>query len=69
MAHLHTEKELENYYDDETIMAMAPLLGKVGYVANSLHTVTAECMSAGRLYVEIPDECGAVVRLYDQQQK
>ena len=56
------KKEPDNDYDDEAVMVMAPLLGKVGYVANSPHTVAGGCMSAGRLYDEIPDECAAVVR-------
>lgn len=55
-------KEPVNDYDDEAIMVIAPSLGKVGYVANSPHTVASGCMSAGRLYDEIPDECAAVVR-------
>lgn len=56
------KKEPENDYDNEAIMVMAPVLGKVGYVANSPHTTASGCMSAGRLYDEIPDECAAVVR-------
>lgn len=56
------KKEPDNAYDDEAIMVKAPLLDKVGYVANSPHTTAQGCMSAGRLYDEIPDECAAVVR-------
>ena len=55
-------KEPGNDYDDEAIMVMAPMLGKVGYVANSPHTTASGCMSAGRLYGEVPNECAAVVR-------
>ena len=56
------KKEPDNDYDDEAIVVTAPLLGKVGYVANSVHTTAAGTMSAGRLYNEIPDECAAIVR-------
>lgn len=55
-------KEPNNSYDDEAIEVLAPLLGRVGYVANSPHTTAGGTMSAGRLYDEIPDECAAVVR-------
>lgn len=55
-------KEPDNDYDDEAIAVLAPLLGRVGYVANSPHTNAAGCVSAGRLYDIIPDECAAVVR-------
>lgn len=56
------KKEPDNDYDDEAIEVLAPLLGKVGYVANSPHTTASGCMSAGRLYSEVPDECAAVIR-------
>lgn len=55
-------KEPDNDYDDEAIEVLAPLLGKVGYVANSPHTTASGTISAGRFYDEIPDECAAVVR-------
>lgn len=56
------KKEPDNAYDDEAIEVLAPLLGKVGYVANSPHTTAGGTMSAGRVYDELPDECAAVVR-------
>jgi hypothetical protein len=56
------KKEPDNDYDDEAIEVLAPLLGRVGYVANSAHTTAGGTMSAGRLYDEIPDECAAIVR-------
>ncbi|MGI6160439.1 MAG: HIRAN domain-containing protein [Christensenellales bacterium] len=55
-------KEPDNPYDEEAIMVSAPVLGKVGYVANSPYTVTTGCMSAGRIYDAIPDECVAIAR-------
>lgn len=54
-------KEPENSHDEEAIEVLAPLLGRVGYVANSPHTTVGGTMSAGRLYDAIPDECAAVV--------
>lgn len=55
-------KEPQNPCDVEAIMATMPLLGKVGYVANSPYTTAAGCVSAGRLYDKVPEECAAVVR-------
>lgn len=43
-------KDYENEYDAEAIMAVLDPIGKVGYVANSTHTVPMGCWSAGRLY-------------------
>jgi len=43
-------KEPENPFDGEAIrVEMAPL-GRIGYVANSPHTVPRGCRSAGRIY-------------------
>lgn len=44
------EKEPDNQYDSEAIMVKMDALGKIGYVANSTHTVLGDCMSAGRIY-------------------
>lgn len=49
------EKEPDNKYDKEAIMVKMEGLGKVGYVANSAHTVKGESMSAGRMYDKIED--------------
>ena len=43
-------KELDNEYDTEAIRVEYKGLGKIGYVANSPHTVMGESKSAGRLY-------------------
>jgi hypothetical protein len=43
-------KDYENDHDEEAIMAVLGPIGKVGYVANSTHTVPLGCYSAGRLY-------------------
>lgn len=55
-------KEPTNPYDREAIRAELPGLGKVGYVANSIHTVVGECLSAGRLYDKVGDTATAKVK-------
>ena len=55
-------KEPENLFDHEAIRAELPGLGKVGYVANSTHTVQGECFSAGRIYDKIEDTVIAKVK-------
>ena len=55
-------KEPENECDREAIRAELPGLGKVGYVANSTHTVVGNCCSAGRLYDKIGDTAIAKVK-------
>lgn len=55
-------KEPENEYDHEAIRAELPGLGKVGYVANSTHTVIGECCSAGRIYDKIGKVATAKVK-------
>lgn len=44
------KKEPDNQYDREAIVVMMPGAGKIGYVANSSHTVKGESYSAGRMY-------------------
>lgn len=60
---LELEKEPDNKYDREAIMVKIRGLGKIGYVANSTHTVLGESMSAGRLYDKIGDQAAAKVVL------
>lgn len=48
-------KEPDNKYDSEAIQVRVPGLGQVGYVANSVHTVIGDSMSAGRIYDKIGD--------------
>ena len=55
-------KEPTNAYDREAIRAELPGLGRVGYVANSVHTVVGECLSAGRLYDKIGDTATGKVK-------
>ena len=56
-------KEPDNDYDKEAIKVTLEGLGDIGYVANSVHTVLGECMSAGRLYDKIGDSASAKVVL------
>lgn len=60
---LRLEKEPDNEYDKEAIQISLEGLGKIGYVANSTHTVIGETISAGRLYDKIGDTAYAKVVL------
>ena len=53
---IHLIKEPDNAHDHEAIRAEMDGLGKIGYVANSPHTVLGESYSAGRLYDKIDDD-------------
>src|SRR5690554_369276 len=55
-------KEPENLHDEEAIRVELAPFGKVGYVANSVHTVPRGCASAGRIYDIFADSCYGVVR-------
>ena len=46
-------KEPDNEHDPEAIRVEIKGLGLVGYVANSVHTVMGQSLSAGRLYDKI----------------
>ena len=57
-------KEPDNPYDKEAIrVEMKNGLGFVGYVANSIHTVRGECVSAGRMYDRIGRKAKGTVKL------
>lgn len=47
---LKLKKEPKNEHDREAIEVKLDGLGKIGYVANSAHTVLGECHSAGYIY-------------------
>ena len=55
-------KEPDNKYDREAIRVEIRGLGKVGYVANSTHTVMGESLSAGRLYEKIGKKAKGTVK-------
>ena len=44
------EKEPDNRHDPDAIAVTLPYIEKIGYVANSIHTVYEGTYSAGRLY-------------------
>lgn len=46
-------KEPENLHDEEAIQVELAPFGKVGYVANSVHTVPRGCASAGRIMIPL----------------
>ena len=48
-------KEVDNEYDLEAIACEIKYIGKTGYIANSVSTVTKGTMSAGRIYDKIKD--------------
>ncbi|MFC0212433.1 HIRAN domain-containing protein [Paenibacillus chartarius] len=47
---VHLIKDPDNPHDQEAIKAEVIPIGKIGYVANSAHTVPKGCRSAGRIY-------------------
>ena len=49
-------KEPDNIYDAEAISCAMPIIGKVGYVANSSYTVAAGTFSSGRVYDKVDKE-------------
>ena len=53
---INCEKEFDNDYDEEAIKVMMKTFGKVGYVANSSHTVAKGTKSAGRIYDKVGDK-------------
>ncbi len=56
-------KEPENQYDSEAIRVELPGIGTIGYIANSVHTVLGESISAGRMYDRIGKKAEAVVKI------
>ena len=59
---LTLKKDKNNIYDDEAIIVYKENKTKIGYVANSVHSVARGTYSAGRIYDRIGDETGCVVR-------
>lgn len=58
---LKLKKEPDNTYDKEAIKVELKGLGQLGYVANSVHTVKGDSLSAGRLYDKIGKKATAKV--------
>jgi len=55
-------KDPDNLHDAEAIKAVLPPVGKIGYVANSTHTVPKGCRSAGRIYDSFDWHISGVIR-------
>ena len=55
-------KDRNNIYDDEAIIAYKENKAKVGYVANSVHSVARGTYSAGRVYDRIGEEAECIAR-------
>lgn len=49
-------KEPDNVYDSEAIKVTFPVLGAVGYIANSIQTKANGTFSAGRIYEQVGDK-------------
>lgn len=52
---IRCRKEPDNRFDCEAIKCTLPMLGTVGYVANSVGTVACGTMSAGRIYDRVEE--------------
>lgn len=52
---IRCRKEPDNCHDAEAIKCSLPMLGTVGYLANSTYTVAGGTMSAGRLYDKVDE--------------
>lgn len=59
-------KDPDNEYDGEAIAVSIIPIGKVGYVANSTHTVPRGCCSAGRIYDTFGEHAFGVIRFVMQ---
>ena len=60
-------KEPDNEYDKEAIRVEMKGLGKIGYVANSPHTVIGASESAGRMYDKMKKKAKGSVLLITPQ--
>ena len=53
---IRCRKEQDNCHDWEAIKCTLPMLGTVGYIANSSYTVAGGTMSAGRIYDKVGEK-------------
>ena len=49
-------KEPSNKYDSEAIAVRLPIIGQIGYLANSSYNTAGGTMSAGRIYDKVEDK-------------
>ena len=61
------KKDKENIYDDEAIIVYKENKTKIGYVANSVHSVARGTYSAGRVYDQINDDAECIIRFMNQE--
>jgi hypothetical protein len=61
------KKEHDNTYDDEAIAVYTKLGNKIGYVANSVHSVCRGTDSAGRIYDKFEEEIECTVRFIAEE--
>lgn len=59
---VHLMKDPDNPHDQEAIKAEIDPIGKIGYVANSIHTVPKGCRSAGRIFDSFEHSINGIVR-------
>ena len=59
---LTCRKDPDNEYDDEAIAVFRSGTGKVGFIANSVHTKANGTSSAGRIYDSVGDKFTVTVR-------
>lgn len=50
------EKDPSNKFDSEAIIVRLPIIGTVGFIANSVHNTAGGTMSAGRIYDKVGDK-------------
>lgn len=50
------EKDPSNKDDSEAIAVLLPIIGKVGYLANTVKYIAGGTMSAGRIYDKVEDK-------------
>lgn len=53
---IRCSKDPQNVHDGEAIRCSLPMIGTVGYLANSPSTVAGGTRSAGRIYDHVPDK-------------
>ncbi len=53
---IRCRKEADNEHDCEAIKCTLPMLGTVGYIANSTNMVAGGTMSAGRIYDKVDEK-------------
>ena len=50
------QKDPSNKFDSEAVVARLPIIGVVGFLANSTHNTAGGTMSSGRIYDKVEDK-------------